>query len=279
MNVVMEKRERGTAGFPFQVYRGFAKERARITAAAHYHNELEIMKLQSGNAYLIVDGVRIKTVPNRIYFINPGEIHTVYTYADSEYNSVVFSKELLSFSENSVIYRRLIEPLFSGGLRFCQSTEDAFCCEVFHQLETLACQGERYAPQIVACLLQLLGHCEESEILQKVETPPDWKEPIYRAIRFMENHFTEQLTLAQIAETAGMSPKYFCSYFKKYTGTTAVTYLNTLRIRKAKELLRGGASVLESAFSCGFENISFFIKKFKEANGKTPGQYKKEHRL
>ncbi len=279
MNGFMEKDERGTAGFPFQAYRAFAKGSARLTAAAHYHNELEIMKPQQGVTDLIIDGVLVKAVPNRVYFINPDEIHTMHAYADSGYNCVVFPKELLSFSENSVIYRRLIEPLFSGGLRFCQSTDDAVCCELLDQMVALAREGERYAPQIVACLLQLLGYCEEKEILQKAETPSNWKEPIHRAIRFMEKHFTEQLTLAKIAETAGMSPKYFCSYFKKYTGTTAVTYLTTLRIRRAKELLRGGASVLESAFSCGFENTSFFIKKFKEATGKTPGQYKKEHRL
>ena len=59
------------------------------------------------------------------------------------------------------------------------------------------------------------------------------------------------------------------------TGSTPIGYLTALRIRHAQVQLLQGASVLETATTCGFENVSFFIQKFKEATGCTPGQYRK----
>ena len=277
MNVIMEKSERGTVGFPFQIYRDYGKEPGRLIASAHYHNEIEIMKPQRGHTTLIIDGTVMDAEPDRLYFINPSEIHAMYAATPCLYHCVVFSKELLSFTENSVIFKRLIEPLFLGEIRFPSIVDDAYCCQLFDTIDNLAKNGEKYAPQIVANLLLLFGYCEENGILQETTVTSRLKEPIHRAIRYMEKNYTEQLTLTKIAEQAGMTPKYFCSYFKKYTGTTAITFLNTLRIRKAEKLLLTGKSVLDSAFSCGFENTSFFIKKFKELTGKTPGQYKREH--
>lgn len=275
----MEKSVRGTAGFPFQVYRDTGRDRGRTIAAAHYHDDIEIMKPQAGVTDLIIDGTLIKAVPDCLYFINPSEIHSMHTNDDSYYHCFVFSKELLSFSKDSVISKRLIDPLFSGELRFCAMIDDPYCLQLFDEIDEMSKSGEKYAAAIVAKLLMMLAHIEERGLLTKFTAHTHFQEPIHRAIQYMETNFTESITLTQIASQVGMSSKYFCSYFKKYTRMTVVTYLNNLRIHKAKEYLRNGVSVLESGLSCGFENNSFFIKKFKECVGMTPGKYKKEQEL
>lgn len=276
MKGLMEKSERGTLGFPFQMYTGSGNIGGRLITTAHYHNEIEIMKVQKGVTRLIVDGEVIAAKPDRLYFINPADIHSMYVDSPCRYRCIVFSKELLSLPENSVVFKRLINPLFNGDLRFCQTTDEEYCCRIFDEIDMLSQDGEKNATVIVAKLLILLGFCEERGFLEKTQTATT-KAPIHRAIRYMEENFTDKLTLEEISKKAQMNPKYFCSYFKKHTGTTPITYLNELRIRKAKKMLNSGCSVLDSAYSCGFENVSFFIRKFKETTGITPGKYKKEN--
>lgn len=222
---------------------------------------------------LVIEGEIIKAVPGNLYFINPDEVHAMFAHTESYYHCIVFKKEFLSFGENSVINTRLIAPLFSGKLCFPRVSQNEALLSIFDRADTLSLQGEKYAPFIAADMLKLLGVMEEAQLLSRSKEQPT--EPIHRALDYMEQNFDKHLTLFDIAASAGMSPKYFCSYFKKHTLTTAVSYLNSLRIRKACRLLENKCSVTDAALSCGFDNISFFIKKFKEATGVTPGKYAK----
>ena len=79
-----------------------------------------------------------------------------------------------------------------------------------------------------------------------------------------------------MAEAAEMSPKYFCYFFKEMTAKTPVEYLNGYRIEKAtKMLLNTNDSVTDVAYSCGFNDLSYFIKTFKQIKGITPAKFRK----
>jgi AraC-like DNA-binding protein len=63
--------------------------------------------------------------------------------------------------------------------------------------------------------------------------------------------------------------------FKEIAGVSPIQYLIGLRLKKACDLLEHSSkSVLEIALDCGFENISYFIRKFKEVKGCTPKEYR-----
>lgn len=65
-----------------------------------------------------------------------------------------------------------------------------------------------------------------------------------------------------------MSPTYFCRYFHQEMGKTPFAFLNEYRIKKAAILLDDSSlSVSDIAINCGFDNISYFIRKFKEYQG------------
>ena len=88
---------------------------------------------------------------------------------------------------------------------------------------------------------------------------------------YINQHYTERLTLAEAAEMAFMSPNYFSQYFKKVTGQTFSDYLSGLRIKKAQELLKNSdKSVIDIAMACGFRNMSNFYRMYKKHTGTTP---------
>ena len=101
-------------------------------------------------------------------------------------------------------------------------------------------------------------------------------ELIKKCIGYMEQYQNRKITLSELAELTHMSPNYFCSYFKKYTGVSPFTQLNYIRVKSSESmLLNSDKAILQIAESCGFENVSFFIRKFKEIMGCTPSAYRR----
>lgn len=95
------------------------------------------------------------------------------------------------------------------------------------------------------------------------------------ALEYIENHFDERLTLDDMASLCNISSSYFSKLFNRITGENFSNYVNTVRIRKACELLENGdLPITTIAFDLGYEDISYFDKVFKRLTGVTPSQYK-----
>ena len=110
------------------------------------------------------------------------------------------------------------------------------------------------------------------------QTPRDHKRilQLKQALEFIESSYTLPLSLQEISESVGMSPKYFCRFFQEMTHRTPIDYLNYYRIERAcYHLLTTNLSITEVAFSSGFNDLSYFIKTFKKYKGTTPKKYLK----
>ena len=97
------------------------------------------------------------------------------------------------------------------------------------------------------------------------------------AIRYMEEHYKENIPLAVLAGEAHMSVNYFSSYFSQTMDCTVSEYLIRLRLKNACALLSTtDKSILSIAMESGFDNISYFNRVFRKAFGVTPKQYRKK---
>lgn len=101
----------------------------------------------------------------------------------------------------------------------------------------------------------------------------DNRNPVNRAIRYMNSNYMQQICIKEIAYNLNMSDSSLCQYFKKMTGITPNQYYTKMKLEKAKEMLKC-TSVTETAFNLGYSNISYFIMIFKKMYGLTPKQYK-----
>ncbi len=94
--------------------------------------------------------------------------------------------------------------------------------------------------------------------------------------QYIENHFTEDISLYSSSENVHLSPSYISRIFKKSTGCNFVEYLTTVRINKAKELLANtNIKVYEVAEMVGYKSTKHFSMVFKGQVGVTPLNYKK----
>lgn len=97
-----------------------------------------------------------------------------------------------------------------------------------------------------------------------------------RALDYMTRHFTEKLTLNDMAARLDLTPQYLTRLFRQYFNRSFFDILSQLRLDHAKILLEAPDITVEQvAEQSGYPNTRAFIEKFKEACGMTPGQYKK----
>lgn len=93
-----------------------------------------------------------------------------------------------------------------------------------------------------------------------------------------ENYCDPDFSLQKLADSIQMSPPYVSQYFKNNTNYTISDYVTRLRMKKAKELLvKTKMSIHDIAPEVGYYSVSSFIRKFKEIENITPGQYKKKY--
>ncbi len=93
--------------------------------------------------------------------------------------------------------------------------------------------------------------------------------------RYLENNFSEDVSLDNIAETVSLNKFTLCKRYLEASGTTIMERLKGIRIAKAKQyLLNTSFSVEKIGAMCGFQSPSYFCKVFRKVTGKTPREYR-----
>jgi AraC-like DNA-binding protein len=98
--------------------------------------------------------------------------------------------------------------------------------------------------------------------------------------KFMLDHFDQDISLAEVAQLAHLTPQAFCRYFKHRTRKTFTQFLTEIRVNAAcKKLIQyPDVAVAAIALDCGFNNIHHFNRTFKQLIGEAPRQYVKRYR-
>ena len=131
---------------------------------------------------------------------------------------------------------------------------------------------------LVARIAQAYGH-DRPDGPRTSAPAPACPERIRRAIEYIRDNLHRELTVAELAEVACLSPFHFSRMFKLVTGRTPHAFVSAARLEEARRLLsRGAASLAEVAHRSGFSGQSAFSTAFKRAVGCTPGEYRRRSR-
>jgi two-component system response regulator YesN len=99
---------------------------------------------------------------------------------------------------------------------------------------------------------------------------------VKKIIKYIDQHYTQDLSLDQIADHVFLHPNYISALFRKETGLTFIHYLHLYRIKKAKEMMIVDTDLSFHRISeqVGYESVRHFFNVFKKYSGATPGEYR-----
>lgn len=269
---------RGIPDFPLEFYH-IDRHHPQYHMRCHWHDEFELIRVSEGTLCLILDGQEYRLETGDTAFVAGGQAHAA-TPESCVYDCVVFDPTMLLRTGDAC--KSYIHRIQSGSV-VVTSYFPASCTPVHETIQRLfrtAFDAKRQpnALLILGALLEFFGWVFEegacTEIVSELPQHARRIRHLKQALRFIEEHYAEPITLTQLANEAHMSSKYFCRFFRQMTRRTPVDYLNYYRVECAcHELSTTEKSVTEVALDCGFNDISYFIKIFRRHKGMSPGKY------
>lgn len=275
----------GSPGFPMGVHR--VEEPHGFRLYPHIHEEFEILVLTRGRGRVYIDGAAYSLTAGEGVFIPSRSIHLgkPEDAGPASFYAIVFSPRMLGEGINDKISRRYVEPVLHGGLKLPVQYSPAVdwqqaALEAAQQVETL----EREAPTckellLKAALLRLWAAlCAHGE---STAAPAEGGrlDEIREALEYIDREYASPLTLGELAQQAHMSESHFSRCFSAATHMSPFAYLQQVRIQKSCQILRQGAlPVSRIALACGFNDFSYYSKRFREVVGCTPSEYRKHCR-
>lgn len=277
-----ERIQHGTLSYPIAYYR-VNHDHPRYEMIHHWHIEHELIVVYSGVLNINLDGTDYRLTEGDACFISDGVVHSAKP-EDAEYDSIVFDMRALLTRNQAgnksisdiMSHHKVVNPILPHAdpkiLALAASIREA---------------SEDGAPGfelvVQGAILQLIGLITMRRLYggEKIadKRSTGQLEPFKRVICYIEENYSSRIMLADLAKTAGMTPKYFCSFFYGMTRKTPIEYVNSYRIERAcEQLITSDTSITDIGLNCGFNEISYFIKTFRRHVGTTPHQYRKKMR-
>ncbi len=279
MKYYRETVERGTPDFRFSHYNFKESSKLYSFVGLHWHSEIEMLYVKNGAISVTVE--ERKYVLNRgdIIFIEPEKIHTVNPFIlPLEYDAAVFSASALSLNSEHFFGRDIIMPLVNGGSEFSGIIDSSFKDyeKLLNQAEILL-NKESSKAAFFAALIGIISIIYDGGYIKKSSGQiSKYSHDIKKCLEYISENYSRKIKLSELSDLIHVSKNYFCGYFKKFTGITPFEQINETRVKKAAALLSDSdLTVSEIAVKCGFENLSYFTRKFKSIIGCTPIDYRK----
>lgn len=255
----------------------------------HYHQHYEI--------YYLLNGERNYFIQDRIYTVKKGNIVLIYknvvhrtidsSIPDHERLLVEFSDEALNalspeeknlllqvFDMDRPVIRlepyeqMMVEHLLNKMLQERQAkTLGASICLKAYLIELLV-------------LLLRFREQKRKALAEAIETPNPLHQKILEIVQYINNHYSDEISLNALSKTFYISPYYLSRTFKRVTGFNLVEYLNLIRVKEAQKLLQStNLKIIDIAQRVGFGSVAHFGRTFKSITSLSPSDYRKSVNL
>lgn len=257
----------------------------------HTHAFDELVIIQSGSAKHVINGKAYPIGRGDVYVLHGG---TVHAYKDVNRLSLVnviftldttlpFGEGLRALSGFQALF--LYEPAYrykgepSPHFTLCKEEEE----EVFAITERMEreyrMRDAGYHVALRGAFLTLLVTLSRMYEARQGYTLPSSFAKIAEAVAYLETRITENVSIEEVGDVAGLSVRHFSRLFKAHYGVSPLEYVLRKRMLRAEEmLLRTQARITDVAHALGFDDSNYFTKQFKRIEGVTPRAFREMKR-
>jgi AraC-like DNA-binding protein len=270
--------------FPYHVYKTITPNGATELTHFHWHPEVEIAYSQT-TGILRIEKQFYDIKKEDIFFINPRQLHNNYKHEEPGIlYGIVFFAEALKSNYQPNYQNDLINGIINRKIQFMNKIEQT--SEAYRQILPVIKEiiniiemniDDEYRGFLVQSVFNKLFYfCCKCDVFIKMSAKDEiYKEYIMDAMDYIQKNYMNIKSIKDVASHINISESYLFKIFKIYCGISPVEYINSIRINSAYDLLQKRIPVMETAAAVGFSNVSYFIRLFKNATGKTPYQWLK----
>lgn len=240
--------------------------RSEIAMQGDHNQNIMLFYVHDGAMELTLGGEKMLAAAGQVVLFDCRE---PYRYAASD--GLEFSWLLFNGLNTRSFYRRILQA--HGGRRVFVPSGVREVAQLLDSIFTGCAADERPGE---AQLSQMLHRILCLLLLDDTAPAHTGTDRIAEAIRYMNRHLFEEMSVQQVASAVSLSPSHFSRQFKTRTGYSPYEYIILRRIDKAKYLLTSTQlSVKEIAFATGYNSEENFIHSFRSNVGVAPGLFRK----
>ncbi len=234
-----------------------------------WHFDTEFILFLSGECTLRCGSNSYKPTSGDIYIINSGKIHMIDPVGTGSVKYIYLIPDRDFFltygiDTSKITFTEKISDAESAKkfIDFVSSFEDS-------KKESNYISTAKYLNNLLSLLIDLCEKYTEalSGYSQEKATATDY---IRETVKYILENSNKAINLDQLSSHIGLSKYHLIREFKKYTGNTIISYVNTVKCHRAERFILSGMSVEEAAFASGFNSVSHFSKTYKKLNGNSP---------
>ena len=286
-----ELEEHGTETFPMTVNHDDLWAFEGKSVPIHWHNDLEISLPREGEAVYQVYQKSYRVRPGEVLLLNRNVPHSCSSPGNERalYSTIIVRPDFLYGDFGSDVERKYFRPFLQNSAVPCMhlTKSDENIKEVLQKLNQIE---EAFDQKLFCYELKIKGLlCEvfsiilyehRQELEKFVTANPQELERLKIMLNYLNSHFTEVISLQELADQIHLSREVSCRLFKKMTGKTITAYLEEYRVNKSVPLVQSGQySMVQIAEMTGFSNPSRFADAFRRRVGCNPGDYSRNRKI
>ncbi len=239
----------------------------------HNHDFYEIYLFLEGDANYIIEDKSYSLEPYDLVVIKKNELHQVFHNSYKPYHrSFLWIDSLFFQKQNCTLYEeKFLDSPFNSGSKIPASVVlSSGMYDVFMKFKKYTKDYSHInMPVIESIIVELLHLIHDSEPL---ELPKDASNTIQPVITYLNQNFTNNISLDMLQNDFYISKYHLCRKFREATGLSVHEYIRKKRLAKAKELKSEGVNLKDIAIKSGFSDYSSFYRAYLKEFNCTPKQ-------
>ena len=249
----------------------------------HHHSLYEMLYISKGKVQYGIEDEKYDLNAGDFVLIAPNVLHKLIKIVEEPCERIIltFTKKYIDTfkTENtdlSVIFQKI-----ASSNNHKLTVLPAFKEEIADTLNKMLglFLSKEYGDDILfkAYFAQLLVRMnKEVSFIENEDELNEKNNIIHKARMFAINNLDKKISVSDIASEVGLSVSRLSHLFKEKTGISLLKFLNKKRLTRAKDLLKNGYSITNTANKCGYQDYTSFIRAFTKEYGISPTQYIKD---
>ena len=248
----------------------------------HWHKKIEILYITGGSMQIICNNEIFQAYKGDIVFVNPDDVHSAQcNFEDAEYVCIIIDADIFISNKLDICDKTILQLHNSSYKIKSLIEDDSYLLSIIKKvLDENKTQDSKRLMLIKSNLYQFLIYCICNHIrTESYQANKDNENYVVtELLKYIQTNYSAQITSKDMAEICGYTPSYFCRYFKNFVGKTPVEYLNTIRIKKAHEMLcNTNKTITEIALAVGYTSLNYFSRQFRNLFDCSPKDMRKQN--